>query len=213
MDDVNPFAAPRSGETGAGELARRTAGVVYDGDGVWRDGELLVVRKPAVLPDRCVKCNRPAEGGRLRCWLLNLHPSFILFLAPGLPIYIVLYVIWALFKRRMASVEIGLCESHRRKRQEAIVIGCSLILFGTGLFFLTAFLGHGSGSILVPVSVFAAMILFCVGAFYAVSAVRQVASERIEDGYVWLKNVDPAYLDELPDFFGEFGTGFGLRRE
>src|SRR5438045_334031 len=35
-------------------------------NGIWRDGKTLVMMKEAFLPDRCVKCNGPANGYRLR---------------------------------------------------------------------------------------------------------------------------------------------------
>ena len=42
-------------------------------EGIWRSGNLLVMRKGAQLPDRCVKTNQPAYGKRLKL-LLQWHP-------------------------------------------------------------------------------------------------------------------------------------------
>jgi hypothetical protein len=73
MEDINPYAAPRH-DLPLNALADEPAG------SVWRDGELLVMRKGAVLPDRCVKCNAPAEGGRLRYVQLWHDPIYFLLL-------------------------------------------------------------------------------------------------------------------------------------
>lgn len=48
----NPFASPQSEE----------AGVVSNPTPAWRDGELVVVAGSGRLPERCVKCGRPAEA-------------------------------------------------------------------------------------------------------------------------------------------------------
>lgn len=59
MADINPYAAPQHG------IVVNPPAVDPSG-GVWRDGKLLVMHKKAVLPDRCVKCNQPAGGRRLK---------------------------------------------------------------------------------------------------------------------------------------------------
>ena len=57
-EPINPYAAP---------LGKPFLDVdnAEAGEGVWRDGNLLVVQKGAALPDRCIRCNAPAEGRRL----------------------------------------------------------------------------------------------------------------------------------------------------
>ncbi len=54
MAEFNPHAAPET-EISLGPRAP-------DDVGAWRDGPLLVMIKGAELPDRCLKCNQPADG-------------------------------------------------------------------------------------------------------------------------------------------------------
>jgi hypothetical protein len=55
MDEFNAYAPPKFAESDEG-------GLLEHANAAWRDGKLLMVRKGAILPDRCLKCNEPAEG-------------------------------------------------------------------------------------------------------------------------------------------------------
>ncbi|HUY92595.1 MAG TPA: hypothetical protein VMV10_27900, partial [Pirellulales bacterium] len=81
MADINPYAAPQHEVVVDALLAE-------PGDGVWRDGAVLAMHKRAVLPDRCVKCNRPAGGGRLKRSLSWHHPAWFLLILISLWIYL-----------------------------------------------------------------------------------------------------------------------------
>src|SRR3954447_25069962 len=65
MAEFNPYEAPSADEPGPPGSAR--------GGGVWREGDVLVMARGAVLPDLCVKCAAPAGGYRLRR-NLSWHP-------------------------------------------------------------------------------------------------------------------------------------------
>ena len=80
MSEFNPYAAPRADVS----FGRTPAG---DDAGVWKSGKLLVMTKDAALPDRCVRCNQPADGPRLRR-NLSWHPAawyVLLAISPLLP--------------------------------------------------------------------------------------------------------------------------------
>lgn len=64
--EINPYAPP---------VADVDAGFRHAGptEGVWRNGNLLIMRRNASLPERCVKCNRPATHSRLQ--KLSWHPA------------------------------------------------------------------------------------------------------------------------------------------
>ena len=113
MEDVNPYAAPRH------DLALGAA-PNEPGDSVWRDGNLLVMRKGAVLPDCCVKCNAPAEGRRLKVGVVWHGP--IDFLGMRLPY----------LESHRAKIEVGLCKVHRRRIRVAAAWGVVLFTLGAG---------------------------------------------------------------------------------
>src|SRR5438132_608140 len=60
---TNPMA---SGEYSPEILSYEAPAFTPDRVGYWRSGDCLEVSRDAVLPDRCVKCNRPASGSPIR---------------------------------------------------------------------------------------------------------------------------------------------------
>lgn len=181
MSDFNPYAAPKSEVAPQGKF-------LEGGDGIWRDGALLIMRKDAVLPDRCVKCNTPAEGLRLRR-NLSWHPSgwYVLLL-----ISIPIYVIAALIVRKTAKIEIGLCANHKSRRRRAIAVGWVLSLAGLGL--LVYGISAEIGWVLLI-----GVVLLLGGLIYGLVGAQTVVPSRIDQQYVWLKKVHPDYLADLAD--------------
>src|SRR5438105_2254349 len=111
--ELNRYASPLPG------LVAMPAGE-YD---VWRDGRLLVMRKEARLPDRCVKCNAAVDRWRLKR-NLHWHPPavyLLLFLALLSCLFILIYVVVALIVRQMAKVHIGVCPKHAAQRRVLLV--------------------------------------------------------------------------------------------
>ena len=115
---VNPYAPPSAPRGGVG---------YGTADGVWRDGKIIVMSHDASFPDRCVKCNQPAAGYRLKR-KLTWHPSgwYALIL-----INVLVYAIVASFVQKKALVHVGLCETHRKRRLWLIGLGLALPLLGT----------------------------------------------------------------------------------
>ena len=155
----------------------------------WRSDDKLVLTRDASLPDRCIKCNAPANGFRMKRHL-HWHPSpyFILIVSP--PIYIIV----ALCVRKSARVEIGLCEPHRRHRNKWMII-CSVTAVTAIVIMVIGLLSRGSYGVLG----------FFMLAFAAVAAVitgRIIAATRIDKEYVWLKGCGREYLDEFPEWPG-----------
>ena len=98
-DDFNPYAAaltdPDLDGLGFSSDPKTPVGV-----GGWRDGDLLVISEGAKLPDRCVKCNQPAEGYLLQRKLNWHEPTWYLLVI----ISPLLYIIVALIIRKKAIV-------------------------------------------------------------------------------------------------------------
>jgi len=194
MADINPYAAPQHDV-----VVHPPA--VDPGGGVWRDGKLLVMHKQAVLPDRCVKCNQPAGGRRLKRSLSWHHPGYFLAVLAGVWVYIIV----ALVVRHTAKIEIGMCEVHRRKRWQAIATSWLLVLVGILAIFGGGSLIDSPANVLAwlgPWFLFGGIALFVAGLIYAVTVVPPVAPQKIDKEYVWLKKVDPAYVAEFPPIAG-----------
>lgn len=155
------------------------------GVGIWRDGVTLVMSKDAPLPDRCVKCNAITTG-RLKRKLAWHHPALYLLLLVAWLIYLII----AMFVRRRATVELGLCDEHRAKRRTYIWITWLLALAGLGGFLLAIIANDGTPALIGVVLLLAAII-------FGVVATRVVYPSKIDDRFVWLKGVNADYLNQL----------------
>ena len=161
------------------------------GSGVWRDKSKMIVSKGSQLPDRCVKCNAPAHGAKLKRKLSWHHPAiFILILVATL-----IYFIVAMIVRKTATVEVGLCQEHMAKRRRNVFITLALILLGVSGFVLTVIVGDNN-------FLLAGIFLILAGIIYGVVALRIVTPARIDDRFVWLNGVNKDYLNELPQWPG-----------
>lgn len=162
--------------------------------GVWRDGNTLVMKKDAVLPDRCVKSNLPAETHLPRD--LSWHSSWLFLLVL---LNILIYVIVALIVRKTAKIEIGLTDLWAKKRRNAILIAWLLVLAGLGTIVGGFATLQGDAPLITLLGGIVVMIL---GAVWGIVRARLVTVTKIDDEYIWLKGVCPEYLDELPEWEG-----------
>lgn len=159
--------------------------------GLWRDESTLVMEKNATLPDRCVKCNEPAMGVRLKRKLSWHHPILYILIFGGL----VFYLIIALIVRKTATLDVGVCARHLKKRRQGIVISWLLIIGGIVGFFAALSLNEGGLALL-------GMVLFLGGVIYGIVAARLVAPSKIDDRLVWLRGLNKDYLSDLPAWPG-----------
>jgi len=155
--------------------------------GIWRDGKTLVMTKQAFLPDRCVKCNGPANGYRLRRRLSWHEPILYVTIA----IAALLYVILALALSKRATIEFGLCQDHVRSRR-------NFLLTGWAFFFL---------GLIIPVLAFTyeywaigllGIFLFLAAIIWLAIAYRIANVKRIDDRYVWLTGINEQFLLQFP---------------
>ncbi|MGB2611043.1 MAG: hypothetical protein WBC80_18870, partial [Isosphaeraceae bacterium] len=112
IDDDNPYAAPKA------DVLVKDRHLDSSSD-AWRHGKMLVERKGAELPDRCLKCAAPGRGYRFNRSLSWHKPVWALTFL----MIIILYAHVYLFVRWRARVAVGLCPRHRRNRARAIALG------------------------------------------------------------------------------------------
>ena len=186
MAAFNPYEAP---------LARvAPLSGPQDGVDLWRDGALLVARNEAEFPDRCLRCNQPAEGYRFRR-TVRWHPPVYYAL---IVINIILYAIVGSIVSKTSRVEAGVCPAHRARRRNAILVGWATFLAGGSLFVVGLTSGGESWQ---TVAVIAGMILIVAGAIYGVLRSQIYLPKKItKDKFVWLAKVDPDFLAPLPDW-------------
>ena len=170
-------------------LQRLTEGVPVSGkSGIWREGKKLVTRSETPFPDRCVKCNAPANGFRLKRVLYWQHPAYYLLLFCALLVLLIVMLI----VRKKAVLHIGLCEAHRKQRSLGIVI-CSVgIIVGIAMII-------GGGVMESGWVALAGTALFLFGIIWGLVKTRTIAATKIDKDNVWVSGVCRAFLDQLPE--------------
>jgi hypothetical protein len=184
MDEFNPYAAPKA------DIAVGPHG--SEETGCWSDGKLLVMSKNAMLPDRCVKCNEPAGGYKLKRNLMWHSPWYYLVVLLNL----IIYVIVAMIVRYTAKVYIPLCRRHKSRRRWSIAAAWLSVLLGIGIMIG----GAGSqeySSYFISVGV----VVFVAGVVLGVAGSQTVVAAKIDKHFVWLKKVHPSFLADLPSWY------------
>lgn len=182
---------------GCGELLAGFQGADgYSIQGVWREGNRLVMIKDAVLPNLCVQTNQPTQE-RLRRRLYWHSPWVYLLVLVSL----LVYVIVALIVRQKADIQIGL--SRERLVRRRWVIFFAWVGFLGGIVVTIVGLGNTNAGGFGWLVVLSGFILLLGSAITGMLLSRIVAPTRITARYVWLKGVHPLYLAALPPFPGE----------
>jgi hypothetical protein len=167
--EFNPYAAPQADLTPQPPL---------EGN-LWQQGRLLIVRRDAVFPDRCIKCNAPAESYRVTQKLT--------------------WGSWLMVLPRSITIEFGLCPEHARRlrRVKAIawlgwLAGTAAIVGGLGLFGT-----HSSALTLAGYAVISA-----AGLWYWLAG-HTFSPRHIAPWFATLSGAGPEFLAELPSWDGQ----------
>jgi len=172
---ANPYAPPAA--------ASHAAPLTTTGE-LFRDGNLLVARDGAPFPDRCVRCNEPAEGYRLKRTYYWHPPGWYLVIFAG----VLIYAIAAVIVRKKATFAVSLCQRHRRRRVLLVALG-----IGIPVLALAAWIATGTDAMGWVLA-----IAIPVGVVLAVAGTQLMSPKRIEDGYAYLKGAHPEFLARLP---------------
>ncbi len=187
--NVNPYAPPQNF---AGYQPQQQPGATQ---GLWRQGNILVMHKMAPLPPICVKSGQPATQ-----WLkrnLRWHPQWIIAL---ILIHIFVYAIVAMIMQKTATIHIGLTDEWMARRKTRLMIawllGLGSVAIGVLSVVIAVNLDEPGYLFLLMLAVFVLLGALIYGQ-YACSLVRP---QRITDQYVFLKGVHPDFLARLPEW-------------
>lgn len=177
----NPYAPSR---------ATLNGGEVRDEARLWRLGKaVLIMSRDGDLPDRCVKCNEPADEPTKTRTVYWHHPGFYLFLL----INVILYVIVALIARKRVKVTPALCARHKKKRVAGLWVGWGSFI--VGFFAMSAAVGNERFDLALVL-----LLVMLSGIIAGIIMSRIVYANRINDRYVQLRGCGKAFLAELPEF-------------
>lgn len=157
---------------------------------IWRDKSVLVMTKEALLPNRCVKCNEPT-GERLKRKLTWHHPLIYLTIL----ISILVYAVIAMVLRKTATDNLGFCEEHLNARRRNLAITWFVGIVAVLCFPLAAMFEDGR---MVAIG----GLLLLATAIYGIVTLRVVIPTKIDEHFVWLKGINPDYLQEFPQWQG-----------
>lgn len=157
--------------------------------GLWHHGPFLVVDSSrAVFPDRCVRCNRPAEGFRLQLKTSRIYDLTLRF---------------GIITRPPATLRFGVCRRHRMLRTVCLWIGGGFgVVFGLVVLLALGkllFMTRADGGLLCAGG-------FCsfIGALIFLSA-AQILSVRTSGGaggLVVLQGAGRKFLNSIPMWRG-----------
>ena len=167
---ATPFAAP----------------VVYEQEAAWRDGKVLVVRKGAVLPPTCIKCNASVWDGRsMRRQVYWHHPALYLLIFAG----ILVYALVALIIRKNGVLFVSLCPAHRQRRLMMMSIAWAL---GLGGLFSVIFGAVND----LPWLMLAGLVMFIAGIVVGLFT-QLLRPKRIDNHFMWLGGCSAEFLSQF----------------
>jgi hypothetical protein len=190
MDARNPYAPSRASLDSRSPSREGNR----SGDTVWRDGNVLVLIRDAQLPDRCVKCNEPADEPTKARKVYWHHPAIYLLVL----INALIYAVVGLIVRKKAVVAAGLCAVHKKRRRLALTLGWISLFAGVGLLSWMAAGPGPKGALLALIGFVVMLASFVIGMRLA----RVVYAQKIDKEFVRLKGCAPEFLDTLPQFPG-----------
>ena len=151
--------------------------------GYWRDGNRVVMDRSATLPDRCFKCNEPANGFRRSENLTYVPTGQQLMLG-----------VWSYLDAKRAPVEIGLCERHRTSRPWTV----ALISAAAVAFSMLEVTQLKPNNVILPILAAVAFIGGCIGLIYAFYPRGVVRATDMTPSHLWLKGAGERFLASLP---------------
>ena len=144
------------------------------------------------MPQRCVKCNEPADQPTIARKVYWYSPWLYLLLLFN----IIIFALIAVLVRKTAMVAPGLCVEHKKRRRTAIALSWTGALIGIVVMYVgmatpLGVWGAAMGVLVILASVVAGMIFG-----------RVVYASRIDKSYVRLKGSGELFLRSLPPFPG-----------
>ncbi|MBT9317670.1 tetratricopeptide repeat protein [Leptothoe spongobia] len=176
-----------------GQIAPLAGDVAQPADtGIWRDKNLLVMRRGAQLPDRCIKTNQPAQGKRYQAELRWL-PWWYIFLGA-------ISLFAAIFLSHRATLSVGMTERQLKKYKQSAFVGWILTALGVILCIAPLALPIDKYPEWVKWILILGLILLLIGPVISLIVARPVSIATIRGDFIWLRGVSKPYLNRLPEW-------------
>ena len=191
MNQPNPYRAPQVASAPQVETPSSA-------QGIWSDGNLLVVSKGTKLPPVCVLTNQKSQSEVKRTFYWH-HPAVFLSLLAG----ILIFVILALVLRKSQKLALPLSGPSLQKRKKAlmfcwlIALSCVAVFVGAIMCIATETFGYGNGWI-GGLLMFGAFIGLMITAVIGSRFAAVLTPKKITDDAGWYKGVSFEYLQRFP---------------
>lgn len=168
-------------------MAQMAPGFQGQAQGIWQNGQELIMDKYTELPDRCIKCNKHAQGYKLKRKLRWHNPLFyLLILASPL-----IYIIVAHVVSQKATINIGLCDEHQKGHNIKRFVAWGS--FAAGILSFIGGVSGNSGSMILF-----SLLLFLFSIIMGIIIQNIVRPSEITEQYVKIKGVCAEYLSQFP---------------
>jgi hypothetical protein len=165
--------------------------------GLWRSGNLLVVKRGAVLPERCLKTNQLVPGARKKI-TLYWHSPWIFALVL---VNVLIFLIVSFAARKSVVLEITMSPEMIRRRNRGYLIGGAIGLGGIIELAVGGMQREPDGFHLLI-----GIVGLLVGIVVASAASQVLTIQKLEGEYAYLKGASPEYLVALPEWPGTQGA-------
>ena len=187
MEATNPYAPPKS----------HVEDIPKPG-GIWRKEKLLVMRKGAELPGRCIYCNEKADLHKKRRILyLNIWLQIaliLLFVAFNVLALIPILIIILIF-RKSARIKIPVCQRHRKRRLWITLVTVAVLLISISFGFLSVKnTGYQESFLIVG------LVVFVVDFILSILRGKLIKAKKIDSEVMIFKGARSPFLDSLPEY-------------
>jgi len=167
-------------------------------EGIWRKKKILIMNRTSTLPDRCVKCNAPANGFLIKKDLYYYTPILTLICLVLFFIIGILIIIPAIIFRKRAKIMVGLCEHHRRRRGNLLWMSGGFFMLSIASFLVSFFVANSIIVSGIPLSIGGLSLLLCL--IFLATANISLSAKKIDDQHLWIKGINLVYLQAYPEF-------------
>lgn len=187
MEATNPYAPPKS----------YLEDIAKPG-GIWRKEKLLVMRKSAELPGRCIYCNEKTPlSNKKRILYLNIWLQIalvLLFVAFNVLALIPILIIILIF-RKSAKIKIPVCQRHRKRRFWITFVTVTVLLISISFGFLSM-----KGTSYQEAFLIVSLGVFVVAFIMAIIRGQLLKAKKIDSEVMIFKGARSPFLDSLPEY-------------
>jgi hypothetical protein len=180
-------------------------------ENVFRMGNIMVMQRSALLPNRCVKTNDTEDLRFKKITLRWHHPLIYLTILAGLLVGALIYVIVASICTKKATIDVSVSQRVLRKRLIFLIATWVCVFLGVFEF---GYAIYATGWASNPGNI-GLMVLFSVLMFFTAALIyfiggRIITASKIDDYYIWIKGVNSEYLSGFPQWqYGYVGAPAG----